>query len=297
MVSPSLDRKLAVLRAKPWLPPELFSLVETVCRLQAETPVTVVPDEAAIRSGHEHRQGVPLLERTAFPVDEAGAKALFLQLLAACEALPHLKTAILVLRDGMVRGEIVPEALFRALMAQDERPFDAWAEQAPDAPQLLEFVVYNSLLPWLEATGAALAARFPEPGTWQHGHCPVCGSPAFIGHLAEGKPTGNDREINKGGARMHTCSFCRTTYRAKRIQCPFCLEEDAAKLDFFSVEGEPQFQAHVCRSCKAYIKIADFREAADAGHCPPLDDLESLPLDFAALREGFHRVAPSEWGL
>ena len=104
-------------------------------------------------------------------------------------------------------------------------------------------------------------------------------------------------DINKGGKRMHTCSYCRTTFRAKRIQCPFCLEEDAKKLDYFTTENEPGYQVHVCRSCKSYIKIADFREFFGRESNPALDELESLPLDIAAQNEDFHRVAPSEWGL
>ena len=83
----------------------------------------------------------------------------------------------------------------------------------------------------------------------------------------------------------------------ERIQCPFCLEEDAKKLDYFTTENEPGYQVHVCRSCKSYIKIADFREFFGRESIPALDDLESLPLDIAAQNEDFHRVAPSEWGL
>ena len=44
------------------------------------------------------------------------------------------------------------------------------------------------------------------------------------------------------------------------IRDRFCLEEDAKKLDYFTTENEPGYQVHVCRSCKSYIKIADFRE-------------------------------------
>ena len=77
---------------------------------------------------------------------------------------------------------------------------------------------------------------------------------------------------------------------------PFCLEEDAKKLDYFTAENEPGYQVHVCRSCKSYIKITDFREFFGRESIPALDDLESLPLDIAAQNEDFHRVAPSEWG-
>ena len=86
-------------------------------------------------------------------------------------------------------------------------------------------------------------------------------------------------------------------FRAKRLQCPFCLEEDQKKLDYFTVDSETGYQVHVCRTCKSYIKIADFRELFGRTFMPALDDLESLALDMAAQKEGFHRLAPSEWGL
>lgn len=68
-------------------------------------------------------------------------------------------------------------------------------------------------------------------------------------------------------------------------------------LDYFTVDSEPGYQVHTCRSCKSYIKIADFRELTGREFLAALDDLESLPLDMAAQQEDFHRVAPSEWGL
>ena len=57
--------------------------------------------------------------------------------------------------------------------------------------------------PWLEAAGEALSSAYPQNDVWQHGHCPVCGSPAFIGHLSGPELSRNEgRDINKGGKRM-----------------------------------------------------------------------------------------------
>ena len=295
-------KKLASLKGKAWFPEELLTLVEAVCRLQAATSAALNPEaalpEEAVCGELEHRQGAPLLARELFPVDVAGAEALFGKLLDVAESLPQLRTAALLLRDGMLRGEIRPAELFHAYALETAEPFAAWAEQAPDAPNLLPFLVYNSMVPWLEATGNALLAAHPLPDAWQHGHCPVCGSPVFIGRLSEPEASRNEgRDINKGGKRLHTCSYCRVTFRAKRLQCPFCLEENTDKLDYFTVDTEPGYQVHICRTCKSYIKIADFRDRLDRNSVPALDDLESLPLDMAAQNEDFHRVAPSEWGL
>ncbi len=296
----SLERKIAELGDKAWLPHELLTLVETICRLQREVKaslrIAVAPEQVC--GDLEHRQGAPLLARDLFPVDEAGAETLFRKLLDVTESLSQLRTPSQLLRDKLVRGEIRLPELFRAYALENAEPFTAWATEAPDAPNLLPFLIYNSMEPWLEAVGETLSAAYPLADVWQHGHCPVCGSPAFIGHLSAPEPSRNEgRDINKGGKRLHTCSYCRTTFRAKRIQCPFCLEEDAKMLDYFTVDSEPGYQVHTCRSCKSYIKIADFRELTGREFLAALDDLDSLPRDMAAQQEDFHRVAPSEWGL
>lgn len=90
-----------------------------------------------------------------------------------------------------------------------------------DAPNLLPFLVYNSMEPWLEAAGEALSSAYPQNDVWQHGHCPVCGSPAFIGHLS-----GPELSRNEGGTSTRAESGCirvRTAGRrswAKRHPVP-----------------------------------------------------------------------------
>ena len=223
-----LVKKFAALEDKTWFPQELLELVKDVCRLQSEVraSLAVSVDPALVCGDMEHRQGAPLLAREQFPVDAEGAEKLFRAILEVAESLPQLRTTAQLVRDKLIRGDIRPEELFRAYMLENAEPFEAWAKEAPDAPNLLPFLVYNSMEPWLEAAGEALSSAYPQNDVWQHGHCPVCGSPAFIGHLSGPEPSRNEgRDINKGGKRMHTCSYCRTTFRAKRIQCPFCLEE------------------------------------------------------------------------
>ncbi|MFR0873815.1 MAG: formate dehydrogenase accessory protein FdhE [Bilophila wadsworthia] len=290
-----LVKKFAALEDKTWFPQELLELVKDVCRLQSEVraSLAVSVDPALVCGDMEHRQGAPLLAREQFPVDAEGAEKLFRAILEVAESLPQLRTTAQLVRDKLIRGDIRPEELFRAYMLENADPFEAWAKEAPDAPNLLPFLVYNSMEPWLEAAGEALSSAYPQNDVWQHGHCPVCGSPAFIGHLSGPEPSRNEgRDINKGGKRMHTCSYCRTTFRAKRIQCPFCL---GARNWTIWTENEPVTKLWLCRSCKIHQDSRLPRILRPS--IPALDDLESLPLDIAAQNEDFHRVAPSEWGL
>ena len=180
-----LVKKFAALEDKTWFPQELLELVKDVCRLQSEVraSLAVSVDPALVCGDMEHRQGAPLLAREQFPVDAEGAEKLFRAILEVAESLPQLRTTAQLVRDKLIRGDIRPEELFRAYMLENADPFEAWAKEAPDAPNLLPFLVYNSMEPWLEAAGEALSSAYPQNDVWQHGHCPVCGSPAFIGHL------------------------------------------------------------------------------------------------------------------
>ena len=158
------------------------------------------------------------------------------------ESLPQLRTTAQLVRDKLIRGDIRPEELFRAYMLENAEPFEAWAKEAPDAPNLLPFLVYNSMEPWLEAAGEALPPPIRRT-TLAARALSGMREPGFHRASERPEPSRNEgRDINKGGKRMHTCSYCRTTFRAKRIQCPFCLEEDAKKLDYFTTENEPGYQ-------------------------------------------------------
>lgn len=295
-----LVKKFAALEDKTWFPQELLELVKDVCRLQGEVraSLAVSVDPALVCGDMEHRQGAPLLAREQFPVDAEGAEKLFRAILEVAESPAQLRTTAQLVRDKLIRGDIRPEELFRAYMLENAEPFEAWAKEAPDAPNLLPFLVYNSMEPWLEAAGEALSSAYPQNDVWQHGHCPVCGSPAFIGHLSGPEPSRNEgRDINKGGKRMHTCSYCRTTFRAKRIQCRSVLRKMPRNWTISRRKTNRGTRFMSAARAKSYIKIADFREFFGRESIPALDDLESLPLDIAAQNEDFHRVAPSEWGL
>ena len=99
--------------------------------------------------------------REQFPVDAEGAEKLFRAILEVAESLPQLRTTAQLVRDKLIRGDIRPEELFRAYMLENAEPFEAWAKEAPDAPNLLPFLVYNSMEP-LEAAGEALSAADPR---------------------------------------------------------------------------------------------------------------------------------------
>lgn len=281
-----LERKLKALKEKNYIPDALLEIVARTAAIQLDARSRVkveLPEELA--SIEAHAQGAPLLGRDAFPYDRAVTAQVFGRLLGMLRAAGgSLGAAAEVVRQSIEKGELSIEGACDAMLRDDAAFFSTWAERLPDAPSLVRFLALGSLVPSLEATAELLALRRDAESVWQHGHCPLCGSAALISHLAD-----------KEGVRRHTCSFCRHEYRAARLQCPYCLEKDPEKLEYFTADGEPGFQVHVCRTCDTYIKVADFREF-DREAIPVLDDLESLALDILARQQGFERPTASAWG-
>jgi FdhE protein len=292
--------KWQALAQTEWMPHDLLVLAQDVWQARQQAPLPLVQLEAQqLASAQSHAQGAPLLPRGQFPLHIPTADDLLQQLCALCsQQTPLLHNAVRDLHASMEQGAVSTALLVHALLNNDDTPFVGWADAHPDAPQLLYFLVLNSVLPQAAHIAQAVRAMRPQTDTWAHGHCPVCGSTALMGEFAKGKASRNpNNEINKGGQLIQACSFCGTHYAAQRLLCPYCLEADAAKLDFFSVPEFPHMQVQTCQSCHGYIKIADFRQQIEGLFVPDIDDLASLPLDLAAQRKQLQRLTPTCWGL
>jgi FdhE protein len=140
------------------------------------------------------------------------------------------------------------------------------------------------MTPSLERMALKLAAVTDLRKSWTHGHCPVCGSMPIMSDLRE-----------KEGFRYNICGFCHSEYHFPRLQCPFCLEKDTAKLEYYEAKEEPGVRINACRTCMMYIKQTDFRNL-DRRALPLIDDLDSLALDIAAREKDFKRPSLSAWG-
>jgi len=282
-----LEKKLAELSRKTVLPASMLELVAATARAQlvarGEEHSVITAD--MLEETERNLRGAPLLARDAFPVDFARATALFEELsriVVTSEA--HLAKALEDINAAKASGELDLEKAFSRYIVGDDAFFAAFGERTPNAPRLLNFLVQAALTPQLAAIADAAYAHFPAERTWNFGHCPVCASPPLMA-----------RFVGKVGARHLTCSFCQLEYRAKRMMCPYCGEEDHKQLEVFTSPDEPGYAVHVCLRCKTYIKTTDFREF-DRPSLAVLDDLESLTLDMAARNQGYARPVLSAWG-
>ena len=281
-------RRIDQIRSRGHLPGGLIDLLQAVylrqCRARAEAAIAL-PAETELTGTARHDQGVPLLPRSCFCFDAGQTKTLF------AEFLELLKTggssmaqAAETVEDALRRGDLSVEACFSAHLSADESFFTLFGATTPAAPRALNFLTQSAMAPSLALCAEALFGKHRLDLTWPYPSCPICGSLPLIGYLKE-----------RSGAKRLTCSFCRTDYRAPRMFCALCGEKDHHKLSYFSAEQEPGYRVDVCSTCRKYLKTADFREM-DRQPFPLLDDLDSLALDFLAVREGYARATLSGFG-
>ncbi len=283
-----LDRKLAMLEKKGFLPEGLLDMIGRTARLLLDArrdARVALPENAELASAARTALGAPVLPRSGFAHDREQALRLFGELLdVAGSAGGALTGASEIVRQAMGSGELDPEQAFARFLDGDDGWFQAWGARTPGAPRLLSFLAQASLTPSLSATAEAVAAQAKTDTVRNVGHCPVCGSLPYMSSLRE-----------KEGFRYLSCSFCRSEYRARRLACPFCGEDNHAHLEYFESQDEPGYRVELCHSCKRYMKTADFRNL-DRQHMPDLDDLESLALDILAREQGYSRPTLSAWG-
>lgn len=281
-----LERKLTHIAEKGFLPQELLQIVSNtaVLQLASRANVTVQPLQPQVTSGM-HIQGASLVNRAAFAYDPKETAILFGKMLAMLDkAEEPLASSAAKIRKAIEDKELSIQEACDAFISDDNMFFADWAARIPESPSLVRFLAQGSVTPSLQAQTELLKEHRSDEEPWPYGHCPHCGSQPLIASLKE-----------KEGFKYLTCSFCRLEYRAKRLQCAFCGEEDHNKLEYFKADGEAGYEVHVCKTCSCYIKISDFREF-DRVSIPVLDDLESLTLDILARKQGYARPTLSAWG-
>ena len=283
-----LARKIDACRNRGFLPTELIDLVEKIYARQLEARgQATVPAAASLQitDALQHSQGAPLLERARFPFDREQSAALFTEFLTlAASANPALGEAASSLSKALEDKSLDLDKAMQAHLDGDEAFFSTWAKTTPSAPRALPMLVQAAMTPSLERAAMELESRTDLSQSWDHGHCPLCGSMPIMSELRE-----------KEGFRYNICGFCHAEYHAPRLQCPFCLEKDMDKLEYYEAPEEPGVRINACKTCMLYIKTTDFRNL-DRRSLPLVDDLESLSLDVAAREKKYKRPTLSAWG-
>lgn len=292
-----LSKTLKRLDQKEHLPKELISLLGETAALQltAQKDISIqLPDLDLAALTDQVARGDSFLTPATLPLDRTHITTLFSRLIDQItrdrESLPGaMVTAARQIKAGLTDQTLDLDRAVDESLNGPGPTMDKWAEQTPEAPAALNFLVRAALEPSLSAAVTALVEWLGQNGHHnairQSGTCPVCGNLPYILELRE-----------KEGFRFAVCSLCRHEYRIRRLACPVCDNSDPKTLKFFTVPEEPGFRVETCDRCKTYTKTIDFRDF-DRPPFPALNDLESLTLDFLATEQGYSRATLSVWGI
>ena len=140
-------------------------------------------------------------------------------------------------------------------------------------PGLLAFVYSTGLRPFLRARATDLTPLV-NGTAWYRGYCPVCG----------GQPDMAALEKN-GGRRRLLCSRCDSEWTFRRLGCPFCANDDPARLAYHPTDDNV-YRLAVCEQCRRYLKTIDLREAAGERSLAA-ERILSVSLDATAEKAGY----------
>lgn len=276
----SVHRKIACLKEAAATLPEYAAIIplfidifEYISVAGTDTGITFRnPDD---RKMEQREHGFPLLSPEDLSLDMA-AGTLFLQGVlyvlarAGREGAEELNKIGQALDDGVIPLGII----FKSILERDRATMDAVAASIGVASPLLEYVCEIPLKASLEIFAGGVTTEMVEG--WQEGFCPVCGSRAGMAELS-----------GEEGKRYLCCSACNFRWSFKRLQCPYCSNEEVQKLSYFTA-GEGATRVDTCGVCSRYIKTRDSRKGN--GDVPlDVEDLLTMHLDLLASREGFER--------
>jgi FdhE protein len=223
----------------------------------------------------QRENGFPLLPHDGLSVDVATCTvflkgALYVLAQASREGSEKLEKIGQAL-DG---GTLPLRVLFKSILERDRATMDAVATAIGVPTSLLEYVSEIPLKAALERFTAALPPELCDG--WQEGYCPICGSRAGMAELS-----------GEEGKRYLSCSACSFSWPFKRLQCPYCGNDNVEKLSYFTA-GEGATRVDTCTACSRYIKTRDSRKG-NSGVPLDVEDLLTMHLDLLAAREGFER--------
>jgi formate dehydrogenase maturation protein FdhE len=190
----------------------------------------------------------------------------------------------------LVRAAAAAMRTHEALDAADLRRIDLITRDAEGLPSIvrawfegtgqlreadmggLETVLLQAMRPILTRAADAILARV-DLADWTRGHCPVCG----------GEP--DLAVITPAAERLLICSRCLARWRFDQIMCPFCRNDERARITSFT-SRDGRYRLSACDVCERYLKAYDARNASRPV-MPAVDSVATLPLDAAAMQRGY----------
>jgi len=254
---------------------EALSLYRDLIVLLGETDseIKYTFKDAAI---HEikSREGFPLFSAEELPVDLKTSSMLFQKLLEYLSLKERKdKKALERALDNARADSQWIESVIKAFLSRNENTLSKSAKEVGMEPIVLEFLVHMALKPSLNILKESVKEKI-EKGSWRYGYCPLCGSYPDMAYLDE------------QGTRFLHCRLCGYEWRYPKLKCPFCDNEKAKELGYFTSDQEEGFRVDFCKKCNHYIKTLDMRIVGSPAPME-LESLTTLHLDMLAQEQGF----------
>lgn len=224
-------------------------------------------------------EGFPLVDKGDLKLDIISATTLFKGLCRVLERNNKVSADVAKIEPLISGKELNLKELFKKAAAGNGEFIASQSEKLNLRADILSFLAENSLRPIFEAYARDLGGHVDQESWWR-AYCPICGSEPIMAKLV-----GQERK------RFLICSCCAYEWRFKRIQCPFCENEERRKFKYFFAEKEQKaHRVETCQKCKKYIKTIDTEELLEEV-VPLVEDVGSLHLDVLARKEGYTRGA------
>ncbi len=253
--------------------------------------IALTPGEASAKL----EDGRPLLSGLELDIDIDAARSLMIRLAAAIEKagkklrpsklrLSWLSfsgepdSAAAQIRLALEKGTLDAAGLLTCVAAGTQGPVTALAQDLKLDPALLLTLAQNTLRPALRVWGRLLAP-LARDAAWNKVTCFVCSAPATLAELQ-----GNDQE------KHLRCGSCGADWRFRRLQCPYCGNEDHKTLRYLYAENQRgKMHVEACDRCHGYHKVISSFTPTPA-EMLPVEDLATVHLDYIARQRGYMRA-------
>jgi len=228
--------------------------------------VKTYPDKDGIRL--RLKEGFPVADRTSFAPDPTLLENYFRTLLDIM-AVNNADAVAYVKETLQLAGSF--DVFFDKICSEEAEGYIASVEKGKD---VLLFSVNEALKPFWEKYCEGIRSAVTE-ANWTGGTCPVCGSYPSMADLR-----------GEEGRRYLVCAGCSMEWPYARIKCPFCETVVQQDLEYFMPENDARYRVMLCKRCRHYLKMLDFREMES----PPVfavEHLATLHLDVIAQKEGY----------
>ena len=240
---------------------------------EIEPEIAYEAKDASVRA-LKAREGFPLFSRGDLPIDYGGAALLFQRLLEHLSSTKRKDREALKMALQRVEGNPTwVNGVITAFLSGDEATITTMAQEVTLSPMVVKFLAHMALGPSMKYLRES-APEGIQDYTWNYGYCPLCGSSPDMAYF------------NGEGKRFLHCELCGHGWHYSRLKCPFCENERAKDLGYFTSEEEEGYRVDFCRKCKRYVKTLDMRLI---GSPAPLEveNLITLHLDMLAHKQGF----------